>query len=453
MKKWMTTWATAATVTGLAAATALYAQNRQEQGETFRPDQEQSESRRDARERGDREEAAESDRDRDRRDDRDARGDRRSRQDDSRSTSQLKLKPTGWIRIAYDTDGDGRYDAFETLYGFDLINARRSSRDRQTQELHGQQRQAGYRGADSIRGQVRELHTQQLAGFDDPHLMARIQTKDGRTAKVDLGPKSRLNAIDISEGDELTVSGVRGRVNDRTMLMATRIETGDRSIEIERPRATRQKRVRGTIESLHTRTFRGRDAEFSVASVRLPNGRTEQVVLGEKSELRRLDLEEGDDIAARVCSCRVNGRPALKALEVFANGEAVELQASQRSRSSSDSRAEEPQRATASRAGEFSGRIFSMRTTRFRGLDQDHVLAQILLDGGERKTVNLGPESYVARLRLGTGQSIDFTARHGKINGDAALIAESISADDNRINIPRPESRQKFNRDKSRDDR
>lgn len=445
MKKWMTTWATAATVTGLATATALYAQNQQEREETFRPDRQQTDALPETRERGERERDTAADRERDRRDERNNRGVRSDRQDERRSTGRLKLEPTGWVRIGYDTDGDGRFDAFEILYGFDLINARRSSESRQAR-----QRRAAYRGGESVEGEIQELFTQQLAGFEDPHLMARMKMQDGRIAKVDLGPRGQFSEIELSEGDQLTVQGVRGRINDRTMLMATRIETGDRSIEIERPRNIRQKRVRGTIERLQSRTFRGRDSQFSVATVRLRNGQTEQLVLGETSKLRGLELEEGDDLSARVTRCRLNGREALKALELFANGESVQLQTASGKSESSQGNSEQAARATATRAGEFSGRIFSMRTTRFRGLDQDHILAQILLDGGNRKTVNLGPESHVRKMKLATGQSIDFTARHGKINGDAALIAESISNDDNRINIPRPESRQKFNRQDSR---
>ncbi|MCC6142710.1 MAG: hypothetical protein IT368_02775, partial [Candidatus Hydrogenedentes bacterium] len=51
--------------------------------------------------------------------------------------SPIHARPAGWVRIGYDTDQDGRFEAVEYIYAFDLDQARERSRQRHAAQRRG----------------------------------------------------------------------------------------------------------------------------------------------------------------------------------------------------------------------------------------------------------------------------------------------------------------------------
>ena len=283
--------------------------------------------------------------------------------DGSQRDSQLRASPSGWIRVATDYDNDGTFDAIETLYIYDLERARQSSRERANREagnMRGSDRdsgmerwdnmdrqgQDGQRGRyarsdrrqsdrsgrmrtyeqrrESVSGEIQNLKTQGMTGMDSKSVMARIKTEEGRTARVCLGPQDKLDKLDLEEGDQITVEGVRGRVNDRTVLMARKITSDDQEVEVKMPDSRRMKRVRGEIISKRNAKFRNQDEQHVVAKVRLVSGKQEMVNLGPKSKIEKLELSQGDDVSMIVRPGRINGEPALIAQQVSSGDESIE---------------------------------------------------------------------------------------------------------------------------------
>ena len=80
------------------------------------------------------------------------------------------------------------------------------------------------------------MKTVKLAGMDGEHVMARVETQNGRTAKVHLGPKDALSDMKLKEGSQITVTGSRGLINDQPMLMARRVEADGQTPRSSCPR-------------------------------------------------------------------------------------------------------------------------------------------------------------------------------------------------------------------------
>lgn len=242
--------------------------------------------------------------------------------------------PPGYVRIAIDLDNDGTFDAVETISADALRQARRLTDERQLGGLGAGG--AGMPGApagmapspdfDEIRlsGTVQDVREFRLAGLPSPHRIARLETDQG-VAKVDLGPAEALQAMGIEPGDEISVVGHRGMINDRPILMAREVAKGDQSTAIERPEDRRIKRVRGEILGLRSASFRTRDEEYLIAEVELRNGQQAEVILGPKAKVDELGLSEGDEVALLVRPARLNGRLAMAAEQVRAGDKAVAI--------------------------------------------------------------------------------------------------------------------------------
>lgn len=251
-----------------------------------------------------------------------------------RPAPRYRVDPEGWVRTAYDFDGDGRYDAVEYVFAYDLERARASSRGRmngggmsaQQGGGQGRQQQRG-QSPQRLSGEITDLFTLDLAGMREPHLCAKIETESGRIAKVDLGPKSKLEAISLQEGDNVKVVGTRGTINGRQMVMAQQISADGETHRIDRPRDGDLRRLTGEVISSQTVTIK--DREHLRAKLRLDNGQTTTVYLGPKEELTGLNLTEGEEISVLGKRGRIGGAQAVLAQQVRAEGRVFGIDAPQ----------------------------------------------------------------------------------------------------------------------------
>lgn len=267
----------------------------------------------------------------------------------------ISLSPTGWVRVATDYDNDGNFDTVETMYLYDLEIAQESSRSRdqehehhhlsqeqyepetesqsQTQRYSGQQfssTQPGFETGcshphESVTGSIQEIRYEQLAGMPEQCLIARISSDEGRSAKACLGPQSQLSRLDLQEGSRLTVEGVRGHINDKSMLIACQVSSAGEQVTVNMPPSRHLKRVHGEILRARLARFRGYHEPYVVAQVRTRDGQRELVNLGPRSKVRELDVQEGDQIAMLVRPGLIDGRPAMIAEQLHARGRLVDV--------------------------------------------------------------------------------------------------------------------------------
>ena len=236
--------------------------------------------------------------------------------------------PEGYVRIAVDVDGDGQYDRTQVVPEAMLRQAGQN-------EAGGQSDSVGINAesamspagpsAITLSGTVREVRDVTLAGLDQPHRVGRLEAEDGRTARVDFGPANRVGELQLAEGDEVTLEGHRGMINDRPLLMATTLTKGGRSVQVERPDDRMTKRVRGRVESVRSVQFQGRDEETSVATVTMRSGVPRQVILGPSSKADEMALVQGDEVAMLVRPVRMNGRMTMIAQQVRRGDETFDL--------------------------------------------------------------------------------------------------------------------------------
>ncbi|MEZ6114303.1 MAG: hypothetical protein R3C99_25320 [Pirellulaceae bacterium] len=275
---------------------------------------------------------------------------------------QIQLEPQGWVTVATDMNNDGKFDKVETIYLYDLQIAQQRSQararaqaDSQRQD-HGQtqgqrqmaqrqmtQRQRAGQGGSSrnqwtnrdddggsargsvhrLEGQLKDINQIRLTDSDKQQTIARLKVRDGRTARIFLGDKSQLSSLNLQDGDNITIIGVPGRVNDRWMLVARKITANGESISLNQQQQQQSnaglKRVSGQITDTRKAKFRGHDEQFMVVQIQTDQGDSVIANLGPVSRLESLDLQNGDAVTVLARQGSVNGETAWIAEQVRAN--------------------------------------------------------------------------------------------------------------------------------------
>lgn len=323
-------------------------------------------------------------RNQDRQQQQDRRQQDRSPKNDSNeeNSSRVKAVPQGYVTVGADYDNDGRFDAIETIYLYDLQEAQKKSRqranaseksqtaksgqdskmqdskmsdpsgqeqaerysarrrsmdsdsqrdrrmksDQRKQQNRIAQNDRGRSGDDRVMqltGKISETKTGKLAGKKDPFLMAHIDTDDGSRACVVLGPEKKLSDWNLRQGDELKVRGVKARLNDRAVVMADKVMHDGKTVSVDLPPAQRLKRAKGEVTDLRTVRFRNFGQPFVVAEIETPNQKRQVVNLGPKDNLNQLNLSVGDEIRILAREGRVNGESAMIAQQINAEDRTV----------------------------------------------------------------------------------------------------------------------------------
>ncbi len=297
---------------------------------------------------------------------------------------QWQLTPEGWVRIGYDLDGDGNFDTYEYISYYDLQKAREGSQQRrnaqrgerdfsrayfdvgqaqgqdrsrnqqQAQRMNQQQdrsqnqqqaqrqnqqqdrsrsqelslnqsRQASDRWKfDRIQGTIKEMNTVDLTGMDESHSVARLELDNGRMAKVDLGPKRKVEESNFKKGDDITIFGSSGRINDKPMLMAHWIEYDNKVVSIRRPQDRNMRRY--NAEVVKTKETNVRDSgNLLMARVKFEDGRTTIVNLGPSDTLKAYNVKPGVKIDMLTRPVNIDGKRALVAEQLEIGDKVVDI--------------------------------------------------------------------------------------------------------------------------------
>lgn len=266
---------------------------------------------------------------------------RQQRQQGPGSQAQRRMDPRGWVRVGYDFDNDNKVDAYEWISYDDLEKAREGSRRRESASRSGQGRQGrrfstgmdrdrferGYyhqrrgrrsrqqmRRGDRIQGSIKEMKTISLSKMDEDHVIARIRTQNGQVAKVDLGPERKISDLNLQKGDQVTVHGITGSVNQKPVLMAHAVEAKGQRVSVKRPQDLNLKSYSGQIIKTKKTSIRKGTPTVLMARIRMDDGNTAMVNMGPEKELRnRLDIREGKRFSMLARPAKINGRNALVA--------------------------------------------------------------------------------------------------------------------------------------------
>ena len=202
-----------------------------------------------------------------------------------------------------------------------------------------------------VEGRVLSTHTVELTDPGEAHVLVKLESDQGETRVVDLGAASTLknSGIDPQVDQELFVDGRAGRMNEKPIVIAERISTA-KIVQINRnaplrtetqkhadnrasnastdntkdmkqgePKAETtdpgmpMRTVEGTI--MHTRNvaIQGEAEEHVLAKITVAAGGIVVIDLGPRSTLPKVNLDEGQSLAATGVIGRLNEKPIILA--------------------------------------------------------------------------------------------------------------------------------------------
>jgi hypothetical protein len=150
-----------------------------------------------------------------------------------------------------------------------------------------------------IAGTIQAIELVNILGKS--HTFATIDTADGRSVRVDLGPQTRVDTLNLVPGDRVSFT-TRGTSHAREQaLVAERLDKiGDRRGQrTPQPQAdsTMGVHVDGRVTAVRREMLPGYRQEHLVATIELDDGTTKRVILGEHDRLRDAYIETGDRVS------------------------------------------------------------------------------------------------------------------------------------------------------------
>lgn len=431
---------------------------------------------------------------------------RQSRQQQSRTGD---VNPD-LIIVGYDLNRDGATDFYHIVerIEFDRLNREFNRQRSQANQRQGEQRTQSAQRTQSnqertrssrrmqsdqqrqpttLSGRIQNTRQVQITGQRDRHNLVRIQLQSGRSALVNLGPKKTIEDLKVQTGDTVRVTGRRGAINGRPVLMAQSVEVDGRNIRVSRQESRsstsrrQQTSFTGRVEDTHRISLRGEQKEHNLVRITTTDGQSHIVNLGPDKRLTDLNARQGDRIRVEGRRGKIDGRSVVMATSVSVDGETTRItwnrqqresegvygtprdqqdqqdqqdrqqsQQDQRSQQeqwqqdqSYETRKQSDRSEFAPRQGQGQGQG-QMREYTFRGTleafhrafvegsDDRHTFVKMWLQNGESMTVDLGSQVSLAQLGLiGLADDERIVVR-GKTErkGDRTVLkAESITID------------------------
>jgi hypothetical protein len=234
-----------------------------------------------------------------------------------------------YYSIYSDLDDDGLYDSY-AIYsdldgdGFyedvDYYTLNTEAGDPQEGEAQAQARQKQMRSnLFRVEGEVAATKTAKVRDRD--HLIVRLQSENGQMVAVDMGTNASDAGAELSEGDQIAVTGHLVTIGEKRLLVAAQAELPNRTVQVERD----GQKFAGTIEKTKQVEIRGKQHQF--VKLNTEQGKTMMVDLGPADELE-MSLEEGQNLTVQGVPAKVKERTVLMARKVMHDGqsEAIEQQ-------------------------------------------------------------------------------------------------------------------------------
>ena len=226
-------------------------------------------------------------------------------------------------------------------------------------------------------GKVTSMHSVNMVGVSDPHMVVKIQTEQGDTDIVDLGSTAELktNGIEPKEGQKLWVEGRVGKINDKFLIVAERLSE--------------------TKLVMVTRTTPLREETIKHAEAR--NDGKEIKNVAETKDVK--EVKDGQDVVKVAKTETVDAGQQVQTIE---------------------------------------GTVIHTRHVKIEGEADEHVIAKIQTENGIA-VIDLGTCAAMPNaVDLTVGKSLAATGFIGKLNGKPIILADSVG---NLNGIQRPADR------------
>ncbi len=205
------------------------------------------------------------------------------------------------------------------------------------------------------------------------------------------------------------------------------------------------------FREVNVRDRQGARDRFTVVRLRLRDGSTANVDLGQRLALGDLNLEKGDYLRAHGQQRTISGQQVILADKILADGREHRIsrsgsgatggqqQASQsaqpsrspQSRPSAEASQENPSAQSGRASSSLRGTVESFRRVAVEGSKNGHTLVRVTMENGSSQIVDLGPNQTARTLGISPGDYVSIRGRETQLNDRPILRADQVYADGN----------------------
>ncbi len=241
----------------------------------------------------------------------------------------------------------------------------------------------------------------------------QYQTEGWVRIGYDYDQDNQIDAYEYIHTIDLQTAREKSQQRAREQRMTTK-QAGQ---QFERQRKSRQ--ISGTIQDIKSFIVAQTGKSHLIAKVRTQNNQPIVVDLGTENQIERLDLQSGDHIQFTAKKATLNQRQIYVASTVKYQGQTVNID-----------------RQQGQNQTRLTGEIIDTKTKALSGRKSNqHVIALVKLDSGQKVPVDFGPSQDLQQLNIKSGKQVSILAEPAKIGDKKILVANMASIDGQRVNI------------------
>ena len=179
-------------------------------------------------------------------------------------------------------------------------------------------------------------------------------------------------------------------------------------------------RIQGTISEMFSARYLGHQEPHVLARLQHQEGWSAVVDLGPKSQLAKLNLDEGDPVTVVGAPGRINDRPVFFATRIHAKQEMVTVD-----------------RSEVSGMMKLRGTIEDTRSVRYENVDSTHLVVKFRSDNDRVALLDLGAASQFKDVSLEPDTPVQVVVTPGTIGGRRAFFVQDLRINGERVEVTR----------------
>ena len=197
---------------------------------------------------------------------------------------------------------------------------------RQRGDQQAKRQQPGELREVSLDGRIegfREVGIRDDSGLWQDHTLVRIRLENGSESVVDIGRRMDLENIDLEQGQQIQVRGHEGQVDNKKVVIADQIQSGEQSFNIARDDQRRE--VFGKITDVSRIDLAQARQDSLLVRLEMEDGSAVVVDFGKDTTLEDLNLQSNSQVRVRGEREFIDGKSILVAKQISVDGESTQL--------------------------------------------------------------------------------------------------------------------------------
>lgn len=214
----------------------------------------------------------------------------------------------------------------------DAQTTRNQQQDRSSPDAQAQTNREQSMKTVSFTGEVegfKKVNLKDSEGKRDEQTFVRVRLEDDDARIVSLGSRLIVTDLDLEKGSQISVSGRNARIDNRDVLVASRIEVEGKLFlvrEHNRPETGQKFPIEGTVKDVSMTNLSDDSREQNLLiRLELENGETCVVDLGQGTTLSDLDIEKGSEIRLHGNKTKVDGKSLIVASRISVDGDSTRI--------------------------------------------------------------------------------------------------------------------------------